>query len=62
MNPYEANARNLVVRLNAWVRGMVRLYRKPLLVLLMAGATTAVSVSASQPETAEPVMMAASPG
>lgn len=48
MNPYEANLRNVSARLGAWARGMVRLYRKPLIVLLLAGLSTAVGVSAAQ--------------
>lgn len=48
MNPYEANLRNVSARMSAWTRGMLRLYRKPLIVLLLASVTTAVGVSASQ--------------
>ncbi len=48
MNPYDANVRNVSARLGAWARGMVRLYRKPLIVLLLASITTAVGVSAAQ--------------
>jgi hypothetical protein len=47
MNPYEANLRNVSARLGAWTRGMLRLYRKPLIVLLVASVTTAVGVSAA---------------
>lgn len=48
MNPYEANVRNVSARLGAWARGMLRLYRKPLMLLLLASVTTAVGVSAAQ--------------
>jgi len=47
MNPYEANLRNVSARMGAWARGMLRLYRKPLIVLLLASVTTAVGVSAA---------------
>ncbi len=47
MNPYEANMRNVSARLGAWVRGMLRIYRKPLLVIIAATATMAVGVSAT---------------
>ncbi len=48
MNPYEPNLRNTTARLSAWIRGLLRTYRKPLLVILAATATMAVGVSASQ--------------
>jgi hypothetical protein len=48
MNPYEANVHNIVLRLAAWLRGMVRLYRRPLLLMAIASMTMAVSVSAGQ--------------
>ncbi|MBB6229511.1 hypothetical protein FHS79_003714 [Polymorphobacter multimanifer] len=48
MNPYEANVWNVSSRLGAWLRGLLRLYRRPLLVLLCASVTTAVGVSAGQ--------------
>ena len=48
MNPYEANVQNIVLRLAAWLRGMLRLYRRPLLALAIASMTMAVGVSAGQ--------------
>ncbi len=48
MNPYEANLSNTASRLRAWVFGMVRLYRQPLLALAAAGAVMAVGVSATR--------------
>lgn len=58
MNPYEANLRNVSARLGAWARGMVRLYRKPLIVLLLGGLTTAAGLGASQRGDAAPLEMA----
>jgi hypothetical protein len=48
MNPYEANLSNTVARLGAWVRGIVRLYRQPLLALAAAGAVMAIGVGATR--------------
>jgi hypothetical protein len=47
MDPYEANLRNTFVRVGAWLRGMVRRYRRPLLVVAAAGVSMAIGVSAS---------------
>lgn len=52
MNPYEANFRNVSARLGAWVLGMARLYRRPLIVLIVASVTTAVGVNAAQEDSA----------
>jgi hypothetical protein len=46
MNPYDANLSNVSSRLLAWVRGLTRQYRRPLLILLAATATFAVGVNA----------------
>lgn len=48
MNPYEATLGNVTARVGAWVRGIVRRYRRPLLLAIAAAATVAVGVSASQ--------------
>jgi hypothetical protein len=48
MNPYEANLANGAARIGAWVRGMLRRYRRPLLIAIAATATIGVGVSASQ--------------
>ena len=48
MNPYDATFSNVTARLGAWMRGMVRLYRQPLIALAAAGAVMAVGVSATR--------------
>lgn len=48
MNPYDANLHNTAARVGAWVRGMVRLYRQPLLAIAAAGAVMALGVSAAR--------------
>ncbi len=48
MNPYEANLVNVSSRLLAWVRGVLRQNRRPLLILLAASGILAVGVSAAQ--------------
>ena len=48
MNPYEANFTNTANRLRAWVRGMLRRHRRPLLAIAAATATRAIGVSAGQ--------------
>ena len=48
MNPYEATLPNVMARVRAWVRGLLRLYRKPLLLIGAATATLAIGVSATQ--------------
>jgi hypothetical protein len=39
--------RNALTRVGAWLRGMVRRYRRPLLVVAAAGVSMAIGVSAS---------------
>lgn len=46
MNPYEATMSNVVSRLAAWVRGVLKRYRKPLFVIGAATATLVASVNA----------------
>jgi uncharacterized membrane protein (DUF106 family) len=60
MNPYEANVWNVSARLSAWLRGLLRMYRRPLLVLLIASVTTAVGVSAGQSAATDREMVALS--
>lgn len=48
MNPYDPNLMNTAARLGAWVRGMGRLYRQPLLALAAAGTVMAIGVSATR--------------
>jgi len=36
MNPYDATLTNFATRINAWLRGLVRRYRRPLLIALFA--------------------------
>ncbi len=57
MNPYEANLTNVSARILAWVRGMARQYRRPLLALIAASVTLAVGVNAG-PSPA-PIVLAA---
>jgi hypothetical protein len=54
MNPYEANARNIVLRLGVWLRGMARLYRRPLVVITIASLTMAMGVSAAHEQDSQP--------
>ena len=59
MNPYEPSLVNLLARLNAWVRGLVWRYRRPLFVTAAAAATLAVGVNAAQaPPLEQPVAIA----
>jgi hypothetical protein len=48
MNPYDATVRNVAARLGVWVYGMVRLYRRPLVILALASATMVAAVDARQ--------------
>ena len=48
MNPYEAYLANGAARVGAWVRGVLRRYRRPLLIVIAATATIGVGVSAGQ--------------
>jgi len=47
-NPYAPTLANTAQRLRAWVRGVIRLHRRTLLVTLALGATFAVGVSAGE--------------
>ncbi|MFZ4688793.1 MAG: hypothetical protein ACOYLS_06125 [Polymorphobacter sp.] len=47
MNPYEPTLPNVIARVTAWCRGLLRRYRRPLLVIVAATATVAVGVSAA---------------
>lgn len=48
MNPYEATLPNVMARVGAWVRGLLRRYRKLLLVIGAATATLAIGLNATQ--------------
>ncbi len=48
MNPYEMTFANTLSRIAAWIRGVLRQYRRPLLLLLAASGMLAVGVSAGQ--------------
>ena len=58
MNPYEMTFANTVSRLGAWLRGLLRRYRRPLLIVLAATGTLAVGVSAGQAPDAPPQVFA----
>ncbi len=45
MNPYEATLTNVLARVRAWLRGVARRYRKPLMLAVLATATIAASVN-----------------
>ncbi len=47
-NPYAPTLGNTLARLGVWVRGVVRMHRRALLLTLAAGATLAVGVNASE--------------
>lgn len=47
-DPYRANLSNTSSRVAAWLRGMGRRYRRPILLLAAASATFAVGVAAGQ--------------
>jgi len=57
MNPYEANISNIVSRLGAWCRGMLRRYRRPLWAIFAATATIAIGVNAAQAPTTTKVVI-----
>ena len=54
MNPYEATLPNIAARLRAWLRGLLRLYRRPLMLiaavatLVALGTTGALAPATSQ--------------
>jgi hypothetical protein len=54
MNPYEATLPNVLARLFAWLRGLLRLYRRPLLVAAMTGLLTALAIGTSLGPAATP--------
>lgn len=58
MNRYEATLPNVLARIGAWMRGILRLYRRPLLVVGTATATLALAVSAGQAPEPAPVALA----
>ena len=58
MNPYEANLTNTTARVGAWLRGLLRRYRKPILVAAAATATLVVCVSATQAPAHPPIKIA----
>lgn len=58
MNPYEATLPNIVARIGAWIRGLLRRYRKPLLVIGAAGATIAISIGATDAPVSNPASAA----
>ena len=47
-NPYAPTLANTAQRLRAWVRGVIRLHRRTIVVLLAAGVTLAAGVSAGE--------------
>ncbi len=47
-NPYAPTLGNTAQRVHVWVRGLLRMHRRRLFVLLGAGAVFAVGVSASE--------------
>jgi hypothetical protein len=48
MNPYEANLLNTSARIGAWLRGVLRMYRKPILLIASAGVVLAAGVAAGE--------------
>lgn len=46
MNPYEMTLANTLSRIGAWLRGVSRRYRQPLLIMFAATGMLAVGVSA----------------
>jgi hypothetical protein len=59
MNPYEATLPNLLARVAAWLRGLLRLYRRPLFVAVMAGIVTALALGTSLGPAASPATASA---
>lgn len=51
MNPYEATFPNVMARVAAWLRGLARRYRRPLLLTVAATATLAVGLGAARAPT-----------
>ena len=54
MNPYDPNMANLLIRLKAWVRGLFRRYRRPLLAVAVVAAALGIGVSTDQTAPPEP--------
>ena len=54
MNPYDPNMANLLIRLKAWVRGLFRRYRRPLLAVVVVAAALGIGVSTDQTAPPEP--------
>lgn len=61
MNPYEATLPNVIARLLAWVQGLLRLYRRPLLIAASAGIVVALALSATPGPAASPIAAASAP-
>jgi hypothetical protein len=59
MNPYEATLPNLFARVAAWLRGLLRLYRRPLLLALTAGGIAALALGTSLGPAASPATASA---
>ena len=54
MNPYDPNMANLLIRLKAWVRGLFRRYRRPLLAVVVVVVAAALGIGVSTDQTAPP--------
>ncbi|MFZ4111435.1 MAG: hypothetical protein ACOYKQ_13315 [Polymorphobacter sp.] len=54
MNPYDPNMANLLIRLKAWVHGLFRRYRRPLLAVAVVAAALGIGVSTDQTAPPEP--------
>jgi hypothetical protein len=61
MNPYEVTLPNVLARVAAWLRGLLRLYRRPLLIALLAGGVTGLGLGTSAGSTANTVTAASTP-
>lgn len=48
MDPYQPTMANVLARVGAWHRGLLRRYRRPIFVIGAAAATLAVGVAAGQ--------------
>jgi hypothetical protein len=59
MNPYEATLPNVLARVATWLRGLLRLYRRPLLIALMTGAAAALALGTSLGPAASPATASA---
>lgn len=54
MNPYEATLPNVLSRVRAWLRGLLRLYRRPLLIAALTGIVATLAFGASLGPVASP--------